>query len=44
MAADQYLARPFPEKLPRTTDGNALGDPQPDNMERMRDLGTLGDK
>jgi hypothetical protein len=38
--SDQCLAQPSSEKLPPAVDG----DPQPDNMHRVRDLGTLSPK
>jgi hypothetical protein len=38
---DQCLAQSSSEKLPSAADGNNYRDPQPDNVQRVRDLGTL---
>lgn len=38
---DQCLAKLSSEKLSPTADGNKFGDPQPDDIQRMRDLGML---
>ena len=40
----QDLAQPSSEKLPPAADGNKYRDPQPDIMQRVRDLGTLRPK
>lgn len=41
---DLYLAQPISDKLPPATDENKYRDPQPDNMQRVKDLGTLSPK
>ena len=33
--------QPSPEKLPHSADGNKYRDPQPDIIQRVRDLGTF---
>jgi hypothetical protein len=37
----QCLALPSLEKLPPAADGNKCRDPQTDNVQRVRDLGTF---
>ena len=44
MLIDQCLAQPSSVTLPPAADGNKYRDPQPDNMQRVRDLGTLSPK
>lgn len=41
---DLCLAQPPSEKLPPVADGKKYRDPQPDHMQRVRDLGTLSSK
>ena len=41
---DQYHAQPLSEKLPSVAEGNKYSDPQPDNTQRMRDLGKISPK
>ncbi|KAL6090570.1 hypothetical protein STEG23_009419, partial [Scotinomys teguina] len=38
---DQCLAQTSSERLPPAADGNKYRDAQPDNVQSMRDLGTL---
>lgn len=38
------LVQPSSEKLPPAPDKNIYRDPQPDNMKKVRDLGTLSSK
>lgn len=42
--SDQSLVQPSSEKLPPATDGNKYRDPQPDYMQRVKDLRTLSPK
>ena len=38
----QCLAQPSSERLPPAADGSRYRDPQLDNVQRVRDLGTVG--
>ena len=40
----KYLVQPSSEKLPPTADGKRYKHPQPDNVQSVRDLGTLNPK
>lgn len=44
MVIDGHFAQPSSEKCPPAADGNKYRDPQPDNVQRVRDPGILSSK